>query len=139
MKKISRPKSLKYYILLPLILIILFQASVFASIIVFSNTSGNLDQKLFRVLDNTVAAREASLEQQFSSFVNMDTFYQAVTMLTIEKSGALGLSIRDYTADAGNRQTLLGNLTPAVLRALRLGGATSCFVILISFLNFLFW
>lgn len=51
-------------------------------------------------------------------------------MLTIEKSGALGLSIRDYTADAGNRQTLLGNLTPAVLRALRLGGATSCFVIL---------
>ena len=62
MKKISRPKSLKYYILLPLILIILFQASVFASIIVFSNTSGNLDQKLFRVLDNTVAAREASLE-----------------------------------------------------------------------------
>lgn len=130
MKKISRPKSLKYYILLPLILIILFQASVFASIIVFSNTSGNLDQKLFRVLDNTVAAREASLEQQFSSFVNMDTFYQAVTMLTIEKSGALGLSIRDYTADAGNRQTLLGNLTPAVLRALRLGGATSCFVIL---------
>ncbi len=28
MKKISRPKSLKYYILLPLILIILFQASV---------------------------------------------------------------------------------------------------------------
>ncbi len=130
MKKISRPKSLKYYILLPLILIILFQASVFASIIVFSNTSGNLDQKLFRVLDNTVAARDASLEQQFSSFVNMDTFYQAVTMLTIEKSGALGLSIRDYTADAGNRQTLLGNLTPAVLRALRLGGATSCFVIL---------
>jgi len=61
MKKISRPKSLKYYILLPLILIILFQASVFASIIVFSNTSGNLDQKLFRVLDNTVSAREASL------------------------------------------------------------------------------
>ena len=36
MKKISRSKSLKYYILLPLILIILFQATIFASIIVFS-------------------------------------------------------------------------------------------------------
>lgn len=57
MKKISRSKSLKYYILLPLILIILFQATIFASIIVFSNATENLDQKLFRVLDNTVAAR----------------------------------------------------------------------------------
>ena len=97
MKKISRSKSLKYYILLPLILIILFQATIFASIIVFSNTSENLDQKLFRVLDNTVAAREASLEQQLSAFVNMDAFYQSVTMLTVEKAGALGLSIGDYT------------------------------------------
>lgn len=52
MKKISRSKSLKYYILLPLILIILFQATIFASIIVFSNATENLDQKLFRVLDN---------------------------------------------------------------------------------------
>lgn len=65
MKKISRSKSLKYYILLPLILIILFQATIFASIIVFSNATENLDQKLFRVLDNTVAAREASLENSF--------------------------------------------------------------------------
>lgn len=129
MKKISRSKSLKYYILLPLILIILFQATIFASIIVFSNTSENLDQKLFRVLDNTVAAREASLEQQLSAFVNMDAFYQSVTMLTVEKAGALGLSIGDYTADAANRQSLLGSLTPMVLRALR-RGATSCFVIL---------
>ena len=64
MRKISRPKSLKYYILLPLILIIVFQATIFASIIIISNTSGHLDQKLFRVLDNTVAARDASLEQQ---------------------------------------------------------------------------
>lgn len=130
MKKISRSKSLKYYILLPLILIILFQATIFASIIVFSNATENLDQKLFRVLDNTVAAREASLEQQFSAFVNMDAFYQSVTMLTVEKAGALGLSIGDYTADAANRQSLLGSLTPVVLRALRRGGATSCFVIL---------
>lgn len=130
MKKISRSKSLKYYILLPLILIILFQATIFASIIVFSNATENLDQKLFRVLDNTVAAREASLEQQFSAFVNMDAFYQSVTMLTVEKAGALGLSIGDYTADAANRQSLLGSLTPVVLRALRRRGATSCFVIL---------
>ena len=130
MKKISRSKSLKYYILLPLILVILFQATIFASIIVFSNTSENLDQKLFRVLDNTVAAREASLEQQLSAFVNMDAFYQSVTMLTVEKAGALGLSIGDYTADAANRQSLLGSLTPVVLRALRRGGATSWFVIL---------
>ena len=86
--------------------------------------------KIFRVLDNTVAAREASLEQQFSAFVNMDAFYQSVTMLTVEKAGALGLSIGDYTADAANRQSLLGSLTPVVLRALRRGGATSCFVIL---------
>lgn len=130
MKKISRSKSLKYYILLPLILIILFQATIFASIIVFSNATENLDQKLFRVLDNTVAAREASLEQQFSAFVNMDAFYQSVTMLTVEKAGALGLSTGDYIADAANRQSLLGSLTPVVLRALRRGGATSCFVIL---------
>ena len=67
MRKISRPKSLKYYILLPLILIIVFQAAIFASIIIISNTSGHLDQKLFRVLDNTVEARDASLEQQFSA------------------------------------------------------------------------
>ncbi len=130
MRKISRPKSLKYYILLPLILIIVFQATIFASIIIISNTSGNLDQKLFRVLDNTVAARDASLEQQFSALVNMESFYQAVTMLAVEKSGALGLSVDAYTADAANRQTLLGNITPAVLRALRRSGATSCFVIL---------
>lgn len=123
-------KSLRYYVLLPLILIILFQAAVFASIIVVSSASENLDKNLFRILDNTVAARETALEQQLAVFVNMDSFYDTVTTLTSEKAAELEMSVTEYTADAANRQSLLGDITPIILGALRRSGATSCYIIL---------
>lgn len=130
MKKQSHSKSLRYYILLPLILIILFQAAVFASIIVVSSTSENLDKNLFRILDNTVASRETALEQQLSAFVNMDSFYDTVIAMTSEKAAELGLSVSEYTADATNRQSLLKDIIPVILGALRKSGATSCYMIL---------
>ncbi|MDE7479389.1 MAG: hypothetical protein K2M91_15885, partial [Lachnospiraceae bacterium] len=130
MNKSYHSKSLKYYILLPLIIIILFQAAVFASIIVFSNTSDKLEKNLFRILDNTIAAREAAIEQQFSAFVNMEDFYDDMTEITERKAAELGLSIAEYTADAANRQSLLGDVTPVLLRSLRRSGATSCYMIL---------
>jgi len=129
-KEVQIVKSLRYYVLLPLILIILFQAGVFASIIVVSNTSDNLDKNLFRVLDNTVAARQTALEQQFAAFVNMDDFYDTVTATVSEKAAELELSVTEYTADSTNRQAFLSDITPVVFRSLRKSGATSCFIIL---------
>lgn len=123
-------KSLRYYILLPLILIILFQSAVFASIIVVSNTSDSLDKNLFRILDNTVAARETALEQQLAAFVNMEGFYDAVTSVASQQATELELGIAEYTTDAENRQALLRNVLPVMLEALRKSGATSCFIIL---------
>lgn len=125
-------KSLRYYILLPLILIILFQAAVFAGIIVLSNTSDNLDESLFRVLDNTVAAREAAIEQQLAAFVNMDDFYNTVTSIISENAENEELSIAEYTADAANRMELLNNIVSTMLRSLRKSGATACYIILDS-------
>lgn len=123
-------KSLRYYILLPFILIILFQSAVFASIIVVSNASDNLDKNLFRILDNTVTARETALVQQLATFVNMDSFYETVTSVTSENATNMELSIAEYTADPDNRQALLRNVLPVMLGALRKSGATSCFIIL---------
>lgn len=123
-------KSLRYYILLPLILIILFQTAVFASIIVISNASDSLDKNLFRILDNTVTARGTALEQQLAAFVNMEGFYDTVTTVVHDNAVDMELSITEYTADAQNRQALLRNLLPVTLGALRKSGATSCFIIL---------
>lgn len=123
-------KSLRYYVLLPLILIILFQSAVFASIIVINNTSDNLDKNLFRVLDNTVAARKTALEQQLSVFVNMEDFYNIVTETASKKAMELDLNIMEYTADAQNRQALLGDIILVIRGALRRSGATSCYIIL---------
>lgn len=122
--------SLKHYILLPFILIILFQSAIFAGTIILSNTSDSLDRNTFQIVSNTVTTKGISLEQRFSAFVNLQDFYDSVTGIAAANADGLGLSIADYTADAQNRQAFLGDITPVILRCLRKSGATSCFIML---------
>lgn len=130
MKKHFLSVSLKYYILLPLILIILFQSSLFAGIIIASNTSESLDKNTFQIINNTVTTKGVSLEQRFSSFVNMEDFYNSVSELAAANAAELELSLTDYIADGDNRQALLHDVVPIIIRSLRKSGATSCFIML---------
>lgn len=130
MKKHIRSTSLKYYILLPLIIIILFQAAVFAGIIITSASSDSLDQNSFQIVNNTVTTRGVSLEQRFSDFINMEDFYDSVTDMAVQNAAALRLDITQYTADAENRLAFLSDVFPVILRALRKSGVTSCFIML---------
>lgn len=130
MKKLFQSISLKYYVMLPLILIIVFQSVTFAGIIVASNTSDSLDKNTFQIISNTVTTKGVSLEQRFSAFVNMEDFYNSVTERAEANVAALELSVADYLADAQNRQALLQDVVPIILRSLRRSGATSCFIML---------
>ncbi len=130
MKKLFQSISLKYYVMLPLILIIVFQSVTFAGIIVASNTSDSLDKNTFQIISNTVTTKGVSLEQRFSAFVNMEDFYNSVTERAEANAAALELSVADYLADAQNRQALLQDVIPIILRSLRRSGATSCFIML---------
>lgn len=130
MKRLFQSVSLKYYILLPLILIILFQSATFSGIIVFSNTSDSLDRNTFQILNNTVTTKGVSLEQRFSAFVNMNDFYDSVTETVSANAAMLEQNVMEYVADAENRQALLQDVVPIVLRSLRNSGATSCFIML---------
>lgn len=130
MKKLFHSISLKYYILIPLIFIILLEAALFTSIILFSGTPENLDENSFHILNNTVSAKGASLEQRFAKFVNMDDLYASVSNTVSGNAAALELSVADYMRSPENREALLTDVAPAILNALRNSGANSCYIIL---------
>lgn len=130
MKKSFHHISLRKYILIPLFLIILLQTFLYVGIIIFSGTPRRLDENSFHILNNTVSAKGASLEQRFATFVNMDAFYSSVSDTAAANAAAMNLGIADYVHKPENRQTLLRDSVPALLRALRASDTTACFIIL---------
>jgi len=96
----------------------------------FSGTPHRLDENTFRILNNTVSAKGASLEQRFAAFVNMEAFYNSVYDTTATNAAARKLTIADYIANPENRQALLCDVAPILLKALRDSGTTSCFILL---------
>ena len=66
--------SLKYYVMLSLILIILLQTSVFAGFLITSGMPEDMNENTFKALDRTVSASAFSLEKYFGGFVNLSDF-----------------------------------------------------------------
>ncbi len=122
--------SLKYYVMLSLILIILLQTSVFAGFLITSGMPEDMNENTFKVLDRTVSASAFSLEKYFGGFVNLSDFYTAVSDRTLENASALELSISAYLNNSENRNQLLADITPDVLAAMRATSTSACFVIL---------
>ncbi|MDE7206263.1 MAG: hypothetical protein K2N90_03755, partial [Lachnospiraceae bacterium] len=130
MNKYITGRSLKYYVMLSLILIILLQTSVFAGFLITSGMPGDMNENTFKILDRTVSASAFSLEEYFGGFVNLTDFYTAVSERTQENASALDLDISAYLNSSENRNQLLADITPDILTAMRTSSTSACFVIL---------
>lgn len=130
MKKYITSRSLKYYVMLSLILIILLQTSVFAGFLITSGMPTDMNENTFKILDRTVSTSAFSLEEYFGGFVNLTDFYVAVSDRTQENASALDMSISAYLNDSENRNQLLTDITPDILTAMRTSSTSACFVIL---------
>lgn len=123
-------RSLKHYVMLALILIILLQTSVFAGFLITSGMPKNMDENTFTILDRTVSASVFSLESYLGGFVDLSDFYTAVSDRTQENASALEMNVPSYLKSGENRSRLLADITPDILTAMRASSANACFVIL---------
>lgn len=130
MKKFFKGISLKYYVMLALILIILLQTSVFAGFLVLNSIPEGTDESTFETLQYTVASNAFSLEDYLGGFVNMTDFYDAVNQRAWDDAVAHHVGICEYFNSSTRRQQFLSDITPDILTALRRAGTNSCFVIL---------
>ena len=130
MKNYITSRSLKYYVMLSLILIILLQTSVFAGFLITSGMPRDMNENTFKILDRTVSASAFSLEEYFGGFVNLSDFYSAVSERAQENASTLETDLRAYLSSSDNRNQLLTDITPDILTAMRTSSASACYVIL---------
>lgn len=130
MKRLFKNVSLKYYVMLSLIFIIILQTSVFAVFLMASGIPASMNQNTFKTLQNTVSSSAFSLEQYLGGFVTISDFYTAVSDKALENAAELKLDIHTYLDNSENRHQLLSDITPDLLTAMRSSDTSSCFVIL---------
>lgn len=130
MRNYITSRSLKYYVMLSLILIILLQTSVFAGFLLTSGMPRDMNENTFKILDRTVSASAFSLESYLGGFVDLSDFYTAVYDRTQENASVLETSVSAYLKSSENRNQLLSDITPDILTAMRASSASACFVIL---------
>lgn len=123
-------RSLKYYVMLSLVLIIIIQTSVFAGFLVTSGMPEDMNENTFKTLDRIVTTSAFSLESYFGSFVDLSDFYTAVTDRAKENASSMELSVPAYLGSSENRNQLLVDITPDILTAMRASSTSACFVIL---------
>lgn len=130
MKRFFKSLSLKYYVMLSLIFIILLQTTVFAGFLIANSIPDNMNENTFETLRYTVASNAFSLEKYIGGFVNMTDFYDTITETALANAAEQNLSMRAYLGSSTNRQRFLDDVTPHILTALRTSGTNCCFVIL---------
>jgi diguanylate cyclase (GGDEF)-like protein len=122
--------SLKYYILVPLIVILTLQIAIFGGGLWFSGAHDTISDGLYNVLENTVSAKSNAIEAQLTSIIDASDFYNQIDELVTSKASELELGISEYLGDDENRYDLLDSATPIIAKNLYESGATSCFIML---------
>ena len=130
MRNYITSRSLKYYVMLSLILIILLQTSVFAGFLITSGMPKDMNENTFTILDRTVSTSVFSLESYLGEFVDLSDFYTAVSDRTQESASASEMNVSAFLNNSENRNQLLSDITPDILTAMRASSASACFVIL---------
>ena len=130
MKRFFKSLSLKYYVMLSLIFIILLQTTVFAGFLNANSIPEEMDENTFKTLQHTVTSNAFSLEKYIGGFVNMTNFYNVITDTALTNASAQNLSVHAYLGNNQNRQQFLDDITPDILKALRSTDTNCCFVIL---------
>jgi diguanylate cyclase (GGDEF)-like protein len=130
MRKTLKNISLKYYILVPLIIILILQFTIFSGALIFSGAHDSLSDSLNRVLESTVSAKGDTLENQFSSYTNINEFYTKVTDTVSSKASSLDMDVSSFISQKNNRYDVLYDIVPVVRSYLKKSGASSCYIIL---------
>lgn len=130
MKRIWKNRSLKYLLLLCISGILIIQTLLSLCIIFLSGLPDTVNKSSLQIFANTLSSRAAFLEQEFSSLIDIEDYYQEVTHQIQLMANTHNLSISSYLSQEDNRYAALDALVPTIIEALRDSETTSCFIIL---------
>lgn len=128
MKKLFKRVSLKYYVMLSLVLIILIQTSVFTGFLVASKIPESMDENTFATLERTVSSSAFALEQYLAGVMDISELSSLISDKIERNADESGADA--YLSDSENRRRLFSDSAPYLLNSMKEACASSCFLIL---------
>ena len=130
MKRVWKNTSLRYVLLFCISIILVIQTFLSLCIIFLSGLPRTVNKSSLQIFSNTISSRSSSLEQEFSSLIDIEDYYRQVTHQVQLMANAHNLPISSYLSHETNRYDILNELIPTIIDTLRDSKTTSCFIIL---------